>query len=47
MYHYDEKVRDKFFFNPVFAFLYVWFAKSLSGIEFTKSNLKEKDAMYV
>lgn len=46
MYHYDEKVRDKFFFNPAFAFLYYVFSKTLSGIEFTKSRFEKKDAKY-
>jgi len=47
MYHYDEKVRDKFFFNTAFSFLYYVFAKSRSGIEFTKSKFEKKDAKYV
>lgn len=38
MYDYDEKVRDKFFFNAAFAFLFTWFAKSPSAREFTRSQ---------
>jgi len=47
MYHYDEKVRDKFFFNPAFAFLFTWFAKSPSGREFTQSRFEKKDEKYI
>jgi len=47
MYDYDEKVRDKFFFNSAFAFLFTWFAKSPSGKEFTKSQFQKKNEKYV
>jgi len=47
MYHYDEKVRDKFFFNPAFAFLFTWFAKSPSGREFTQSRFEKNDEKYI
>jgi hypothetical protein len=46
MYDYDEKVRDKFFFNSAFAFLFTWFAKSPSGKEFTRSQFKKKNEKY-
>lgn len=47
MYDYDEKVRDKFFFNGAFAFLFTWFAKSPSAREFTKSQFRKKNEKYV
>lgn len=28
MYKYSKKVQDKFFENPVLAFIFVWFAKN-------------------
>lgn len=47
MYDYDEKVRDKFFFNAAFSFLFTWFSKSPSAREFTKSQFKKKNEKYV
>ena len=47
MYDYDEKVRDKFFFNAAFAFLFTWFSKSPDAREFTKSQFQKKNAKYV
>ena len=47
MYDYDEKVRDKFFFNAAFAFLFTWFARSPSAKEFTKSQFTKKNEKYV
>lgn len=47
MYDYDEKVRDKFFFNAAFACLFTWFAKSPSAREFTKSQFQKKNEKYV
>ena len=47
MYDYDEKVRDKFFFNAAFAFLFTWFSKSPVAKEFTKSQFQKKNARYV
>ena len=35
MYKYSKKAQEKFFSFPVFAFLFVWFASSNEGIEFT------------
>ena len=47
MYDYDEKVRDKFFFNAAFAFLFTWFAKSPKAREFTKSQFQKKNEKYI
>ena len=47
MYDYDERVRDKFFFNAAFAFLFTWFAKSPSAREFTKTQFQRKNEKYV
>ena len=47
MYDYDEKVRDKFFFNAAYAFLFTWFAKNPVAREFTKSQFRKKNEKYV
>ena len=47
MYDYDEKVRDKFFFNAAYSFLFTWFAKSPEAKKFTKSQFAKKNEKYV
>jgi fructose-1,6-bisphosphatase len=39
MYKYSKKAEEKFFQYPVFAFIFLCFALSQDGIEYTRSKL--------
>jgi hypothetical protein len=39
MYKYSKKAEEKFFYYPVLAFIFMSFALSNEGIEYTRSKL--------
>ena len=39
MYKYSKKAEEKFFYFPVFAFIFLSFALSNEGTEYTRSKL--------
>jgi hypothetical protein len=47
MYKYSKKAQERFFSYPVFAFLYIWFASSKEGMEFTKEKFTNKGEDYL
>jgi hypothetical protein len=36
MYKYSKKAEDKFFKEPILAYLFVWYANNQKGMEYTK-----------
>jgi len=47
MYKYSKKAQERFFSYPVFAFLYIWFASSQEGYDFTKEKFENKGLDYL
>ena len=43
MYKYSKKAEDKFFAQPILAFLFIFFAISKDGQEYTKNKLGNKN----
>ena len=39
MYKYSKKAEDKFFKEPILAYLFVWYANNQKGMEYTKQKL--------